>query len=251
MSRLRVISFGGGVQSTAVGVLWAHGEIEADVALFADPGGEMPETYENVERMQAWLADRGRALVTVRRPGPALLEHSLETETLIPAKFGAGGIFARGCTREWKIRPMRSWARDHGADTLEVLLGISIDEVHRMKAAPVRWVEHVYPLIDLRLTRAVCREIIEGAGLPVPVRSACYFCPLHASSHWRRLARGYPELFRRTLQLEAVLQRRHEAFLDGADIYIAGRVSLERAAEPEQPAFPGWEAAECEGVCFV
>jgi hypothetical protein len=34
-----------------------------------------------------------------------------------------------------------------------------------------------YPLMDWRMDRAACERVIRDAGLPVPVKSACWFCP--------------------------------------------------------------------------
>jgi hypothetical protein len=62
--------------------------------------------------------------------------------------------------------------------------------------------EHWYPLIDLGITRPDCIKLILEAGLPVPIKSACFFCP--ASKKWEVfwLAAEHPDLFLKALKLE-------------------------------------------------
>jgi len=68
----------------------------------------------------------------------------------------------------------------------------------------------VYPLLDLGLRRADCKAIIAAAGLPVPQKSACYFCPFHDKAGWANLAREEPELFQKSCDLEQLLNDRRD-----------------------------------------
>jgi len=47
---------------------------------------------------------------------------------------------------------------------------------------PDQWLDqnyfsYWYPLMEWGLDREKCKQIIANAGLPVPVKSACWFCP--------------------------------------------------------------------------
>lgn len=66
------------------------------------------------------------------------------------------------------------------------------------------------------ITRADCIQIIARAGIPVPPRSACYFCPFHSGEEWRRLQRETPELFERACELEELLIERRTRIGRGA-----------------------------------
>lgn len=61
---------------------------------------------------------------------------------------------------------------------------------------------YAYPLQQLGMTREDCIALIVREGLPVPLKSACYFCP--ASQKWELwwLAGTHPDLFMRALELE-------------------------------------------------
>lgn len=63
-----VVAYGGGKNSTAMLVLmWKLG-IKPDLILFADTGGELPQTYEYIDLFNEWLTSVGMpSIITVRR----------------------------------------------------------------------------------------------------------------------------------------------------------------------------------------
>ena len=64
---INYISFGGGVQSTAMVLMALAGEIEKpDLVVFADTGTEMPETYETVSRIGKLCNDQNLEFVVVK-----------------------------------------------------------------------------------------------------------------------------------------------------------------------------------------
>jgi hypothetical protein len=148
----------------------------------------------------------------------------------IPLKMGVGGPPAsRACTADFKIGVIEKELRRRGATKDEkatVGLGISIDEVDRAgtKIDPNSDYQlREYPLIDLDIARDQCATIIRSAGLPVPPRSACFFCPNHKDEEWRKLARDEPALFEESCQLEEELHRRGKV------------LQAKRIAEGERP----------------
>ena len=81
-------------------------------------------------------------------------------------------------------------------------MGIAFDEGHRMKDSMVDYVTNLYPLVDRRLTRRKCIEIILQEGLPVPVKSGCFYCPFNSIDRWRWLLEAHPNLFDSAIDLE-------------------------------------------------
>jgi hypothetical protein len=239
---LRVISYGGGVQSTAMIVMASDGRLPpVDAALFANVGddSEHPSTIAYVrDVMIPWARERGvdvHELTRRKRDGT--------TETLlgriaregskslpIPVRMSdTGAPGTRSCTHDFKIAVIAKWLRAHGAsckNKAEVCIGFSWDEAIRignMKLKPYESI--VYPLIDLRMTREDCKRVIERAGLPVPPKSSCYFCPFHRPSVWATMRRDEPELFQKSCDLETLLNRRRDTL--GKD-----RVYLTRFGKP-------------------
>jgi hypothetical protein len=63
-----------------------------------------------------------------------------------------------------------------------------------------RYYDYWYPLIDWDWNRARCMEEIAKAGLPVPPKSSCFFCPAIKPAEVRQLP---PALLRRIMLWEA------------------------------------------------
>lgn len=261
MNPLEIISLGGGVQSSALVVLTAWGKISppATHAVFADTGGEFETTLEHVERLARWSrAQGGPAVVVTRRPGPGLYEHhwtaqaSQKTPLCVHAE-PSGGLWKRDCTIRWKIKVVQRWLKIQGADIATVQLGISLDEAERMKASPEAWVTNRWPLIELRLTRADCRKIIQAAGLPVPGKSACWFCPLRPVGYWQWLAASDPQRFEAAARLEDRINAANAA-VGKAPGYLSSRHRPLREAfsTDQMPLWPAeQDEEECGGFCFT
>jgi hypothetical protein len=267
---LRVISYGGGVQSTALCVLAAQGKIgKVDAALFSNVGtdSEHPATVTYVRQvMVPWAAAHGldvHELHRVRRDGtPETLMQNLtrpESRSIpIPVRMENGAPGTRQCTDVFKIKVVRRWLRDNGVTKKQpatVLVGFSTDEMQRVnnrRLSPYEIPEH--PLLNLGLNREACKGVIRDAGLPIPGKSACYFCPFHRPAEWSRLRRDEPELFRKSVDLERFLNERRDTL--GKDHVYLTRFSkpLDDAIAETPPELPFDEigSQSCdEGYCWT
>jgi hypothetical protein len=59
-----------------------------------------------------------------------------------------------------------------------------------------------YPLLEWGSDRARCQQVITAADLPVPIKSACYFCPASKKGEIAWLAEKHPTLLERALTIE-------------------------------------------------
>ena len=152
---------------------------------------------------------------------------------------------------------IRAELRRRGASAASpatVGIGISLDEIGRAndrRAEPDERIE--YPLLDLRIRRADCPDIITGAGLPVPPRSACWFCPLKRPSAWTTMRADEPELFARACALETLLNDRRDA-QGKARIYLTRfNKPLDQAIGHDTPLLaPDDSDGACDsGHCFT
>lgn len=234
---IRAFSFGGGVQSTAALVLAARGEIAFPVFIFADVGddSEHPDTLVYVRDHAAPYAERhGIKLVTVAKTTSLLtvLMDAGKSSIPIPAMYAGRLPGRRNCTSTWKIQPVARELRRRGAtrgQPAALGLGISVDEWHRAKDSREAHVRHEFPLLDLKLDRTACKQVIAEAGLPEPPKSACWFCPLRSMGQWRDMRRERPDLFDQAVALEDRLNEKRTA--RGKDaVYLANKaVPLEQA----------------------
>jgi len=76
---------------------------------------------------------------------------------------------------------------------VEMLMGISKDEVFRIKTNRIKYITNVYPLVDLQMTRSNCLEWMSKYGYPKPPRSACTFCPYHSNAEWIEIKKNKEE----------------------------------------------------------
>jgi len=201
-----VVSYGGGINSTAVLVGFAERGIVPDAIVFADTGGEKPETYATVAVVSAWCVQQGMPEITIvrrpatdRAPYTTLEQECVETRNLPSRTYG----FSR-CALKWKVDPFMSWARNFvpKGDTLYKVVGFHIDEDRRVKPDPRDWVSNVYPLIEWGWDQRACRDAITRSGLPQPVKSACFFCPSSSRREVANMARNTPDLFSRAVAIE-------------------------------------------------
>lgn len=264
---VRAFSYGGGTQSTAALVLASEGKIDYRIFLFANVGedSEYPETLRYVhEYAEPFAALHGLEFMEVRkrlRTGEAqtLLERidASERSIPIPVRMGPGGAPGnRTCTAEFKIRVIEKELRRRGAtkDRKAIVgIGISTDEPGRVGSEIDPRTEYQlrrYPLIDLGLSRADCQQVILSAGLPLPPRSACYFCPFHTAEEWRRLARNRPDLFEKACQLEEKMHARGAALGRGEFFFTRYGVPLRDLFHGnELPLFEDDDALSQEAGC--
>lgn len=269
------ISFGGGVQSTALVVLACTGKIKAAGALFANVGddSEHPDTLTYVRDIAVpYGVEHGLPIRELRKPGRGLWAHVMDhddpltTREPMPVRGMNGAPFSRSCTVDWKIKVIGRWLKDQGYGTdkgvADVMIGISTDELERAgRGKDEKYERRVYPLLDLGISRSDCKQIIRDAGLPVPPKSACFFCPFHRASVWAEMRRDEPELFAKSQQLEDVINSRRTPL--GKDpVYLTrfgkrlsdaipeAQTALFDVTDLDNPTDIGESGCD-EGVCFV
>jgi hypothetical protein len=59
-----------------------------------------------------------------------------------------------------------------------------------------------YPLLEWGYDRERCERIIAQAGLPVPMKSSCFFCPASKKAEVAWLQQNHPGLLERALEIE-------------------------------------------------
>jgi 3'-phosphoadenosine 5'-phosphosulfate sulfotransferase (PAPS reductase)/FAD synthetase len=212
-----MISFGGGVNSVAMTIMLIEQGWRGPI-VFADTGSEWPETYCYMRYFEReWLKPRGLE-GTILPPGSAWhqkerdcsLEDYCKRWSILPL------LSTRWCSVRWKRDPIHAWAAAHPVDVQ--LLGISADEPRRIRDDPgVR-----YPLYEEDITRRECQRIIQRAGLDIPFKSGCFFCPGQALADWRRLYTEHPDLYERAALLEERASAKHnkKATLDSHGISL-------------------------------
>lgn len=248
--QITVVSYGGGVDSTAVLVgMYKRGE-RPDYILFADVGNERPETYHFVFGiLQPWLAEIGFPQVTVvkkvvqkftNEPYTTLAGNCVSNSTLPSLAMGG-----KGCSQKWKAEPLDAFVNALPEVQEAIARGEKIARIIGYDAGPKdarrgqyetkdENMEWVFPLRQWGWDRERCKREILAAGLPVPMKSACWFCPGNKPSEIKWLMENHPELAAGIVEIErraAVVQAVHPKAKGVKGLWGKGVKGIRRGAE--------------------
>lgn len=262
-----IISLGAGVQSSCMALMAKHGEITPmpDAAIFADVGAEPKSVYDYLEYLKEQLPF---PVYTVMEKDGLLadIEKGISGKRCSNPPFytrekGTKGILTRTCTVDFKIRPLTRKTKELAGikgrlpkePVVTTWIGISLDEIQRMKESHTKWIKHRWPLIDLRMKRYECTNWMKKMGYKEPPRSACWFCPYHSNHEWRRLKEQEPEEFAKALELDerirdGVYNVRSQLFVHKEGIPLKD-VDLRTDEDKGQGTFFSRWNEECDGMC--
>ena len=200
--KLRILSLGAGVQSSTLALMIQRGEIPmVDAAIFADTKGEPQAVYDHLNWLVKQLSYPVHR-VSWRNLKQDILDASQGNYKAFTAPFftlnpqtGKKAMLMRQCTSDYKIKPIVQKVREllglkkgekrKEGTQVEMLLGISVDEVSRMKPNRLKYITNIYPLVEKKMSRTNCKEWTKKHNYPNPPRSACTFCPFHNNEEWR------------------------------------------------------------------
>lgn len=285
----------------------ARGWSAPDLIIFSDTGSEKPETLAYLDVMDEYLQANGWPKITrvkyvpTRAPYDTLHDKCFNNETLPSLAFGGHSCslsfkvdvidrYLNGVTRgpnkcdAWLPKESqigKSYTVEEGGkkktryeDTpvkATKYLGYDAGAADIRRANKGRREDHQfryeYPLQDWGWERQECVRQIAAAGLPVPIKSACWMCP--ASKPWELywLAARHPELFLKAICMEDTARDgKHglgttkglgrtwswrtwaetEGVLAGNEI-VMGAAELLRKAEA---AKPDYESNDCTLPCM-
>jgi hypothetical protein len=147
------------------------------------------------------------------------------------------------------------WQKQHGAtkDNPAITgIGFSLDEFDRARNdSGFDYQILEYPLLNFRITRMDCINIIKSSNLPVPEKSSCYFCPFHSATEWIRQRNSTPELFQKSVAVEKHIFEKREKLLKDR-MYLHPHCKPLEIAVGEQPTlFDEKEIGCTSGYCFL
>ena len=211
---LNYLSYGGGVQSTALLLMMIEGLIEkADIVYFADTGSETPSTYSTIEKMKKRCEDASIEFQIVYgspeqfEEGVSLHEYYMKKEKAPHLPM----IKNPQCTWKFKIAPIRRAVRkkikELGLDKTpkpwaKCMLGITTDEKRRARKSDIKYVAHQFPLIEMDLSRRQCEEYLQKFNDLNVSKSGCFCCPYMSVKGFNKLRIEEPDLFQICIDME-------------------------------------------------
>ena len=271
---LRYISLGAGVQSSVLALMASRGEIKPmpDFAIFADTQWEPSGIYEHLEWLETQLSFPVYRVTfgDIREMALGTLDDDRKGKwsPTMPVFIDSAtsGMGTRQCTKNFKIEPIYKFIRkmmgyEKGQrlpkDTIvESWMGISRDEIQRMKDSREWWVSNRYPLIELNMTRHDCRVWFEDRFPDRTLaRSACIGCPFRNDREWREMRDHDTESWADAVDFDHGLRSGiNHAFGMDAPVYLHRSMMplemVDLSTEQDRGQLDMF-GEECEGMCGV
>ena len=263
-----IISLGAGVQSSTMALMAAVGEIEPmpDCAIFADTGAEPDLVYRYLDEIEKLLPFPVYRVMHKTGLKDAVVNLSNGKRFATPpfhteSEKADGGILRRQCTAEYKIQPIQKkirsllgYKRGQRIKGVQgtIWIGISMDEIVRMKPNREKWLENRHPLIEQRMSRYQCLQWMEKNNFPMPSKSSCTFCPYHDNGHWREMKMNDPKSWNEAVAIDELIREGKEK--------TTQKLYLHKSLKPlREVDFRNLEDFgqmtmfdnECEGMCGV
>lgn len=198
---LRILSYGGGTQSSAMLILMFQKKIPlVDLVIHSDTGSELPETMEFIQVAKEFVEDTLMIPFVIVNSHRGTLHDDYMKHNNIPIRgFGS-------CTGNFKIQPQRRFVRAIVGRKNKHLaiadLGITTDEKRRRSVSDRKWMSIEFPLLDIYpMSRKECIELNSNFGWEVK-KSGCFCCPHQSGDSWKQLKIDHPELFEIAVQME-------------------------------------------------
>jgi 3'-phosphoadenosine 5'-phosphosulfate sulfotransferase (PAPS reductase)/FAD synthetase len=226
---MTVLSCGAGVQSSTLVWMAVEGIEHYDHIIFADPGWEHPDTYDNVRVLKWACEDAGVPFHTVSNGNihtdtlsvcRGVIPPGLKNINRIPQmpffkhtdEIGTPrGQMRRRCTSEYKVVPVKRLVRSlkdaGGFKRVVQSYGISFDETRRMRESDVKYITNRYPLVDMKMTREDCLTWLREHNRPVPVRSSCIVCPFKSDDEWLRMRAYDDDLWSEAVEFDKAIRK--------------------------------------------
>jgi len=267
---LRYISLGAGVQSSVMALMAARGEIGPmpDCAVFADTQWEPQAVYDHLDWLETELPFPVHRVTfgDIRAMALGTLDKEWSPSMPVFIATADGGMGWRQCTNNFKIRPIQIKVREimgyakgkrlPKTTQAECWMGISRDEIQRVKDSRDWWVVNRWPLIERMMTRHDCQVWFEENYPSRPLsRSACIGCPYRSDDSWRQMRDNDTVSWTDAVEFDHALRSGdREAFGMSHPVYLhksmtpLDEVDLSTQTDRGQLDMFG---AECEGLCGV
>ena len=267
--KLVIISLGAGVQSSTMALKAACGEFpRPDCAIFADTGYEPKSVYlyldylKDVLPFPVHVVNNGNIKLDLK----SYINHNQRMPTAPfftkNADTNKKGMLRRQCTNDYKIVPIRKKIRELCGvgykkhfpkdQYVEQWIGISTDEVMRMKPARDKYIYNRHPLIEAKLNRQDCINWIKEKKLLLPEKSACICCPYHNDGYWNFMKTERVEEFADAVEFDKkirnITRKDDEEIFTHRSCVPLDQVEFNKKDKSKQIDMFN---DECEGMCGV
>jgi 3'-phosphoadenosine 5'-phosphosulfate sulfotransferase (PAPS reductase)/FAD synthetase len=192
-----ILCMSGGKDSTAL-ALYMRDRVPNMEYVFCDTDKELTETYEYLNRVEAFLGKK-----IIRLNDKAGFDHWWEV---------FGGYLPspqmRWCTKLLKLKPFEDFVGD---DPVTSYVGIRADEDRSGYISTKDNIKPTFPFKEDGVDYAGVMKILTESGIGMPpylkwgrTHSGCFFCFFQRPIEWVRLLENHPEQFEQAIKYEKV-----------------------------------------------
>ena len=192
-----ILCMSGGKDSTAL-ALYMRDRVSDMEYVFCDTDKELTETYEYLNRVEAFLGKK-----IVRLNAKAGFDHWLDV---------FGGYLPspnmRWCTKMLKLKPFEEYV---GRNPVISYVGLRADEDRVGYISTKSNIKAVFPFKEDGVDYAGVMKILDDSGIGLPpylkwgrTHSGCYFCFFQRSIEWVRLLETHPDQFEQAMKYEKI-----------------------------------------------
>ena len=192
-----VCGISGGKDSAALAIYLKQQEKIPEMEyFFSDTGCELPETYDFIDRLEAYL---GKDITRIGCEAP-FQHHLFMMGNMLPSPQ------QRWCTVKMKLEPFERFV---GTDEVLSYIAIRADEHREGYVSTKPNITPVFPFIhDDIIRKDVFRILEDTVGVPEYYkwrsRSGCYFCFFQRHEEWLGLFDHHPDLFQKAMEMEKI-----------------------------------------------
>ena len=282
---IQALSLGAGVQSTVMALMAEEGYDnfkKPNFAIFADTGWEPPGVYAHLDWLEKQLSFPVIRVSAGNIRDSLLTGRNLEGRQFIDIPVfvtdaeGKPYVGTRQCTKFYKLEPIHKYLKErlelkYGKQVpkdiqVDMWLGISVDEVARVKESKLSWITNTYPFIQehhpdgtTKTQRQMSRRQLQvwfqerypGRNLP---KSSCIGCPYHSDGIWKEMKENDPESFKDAVNVEWTMQNNPEArgaLKNGTAYLHRTRVPLDQVDFSRAQTETQTMQEECDGLCEI
>ena len=192
-----ICGLSGGKDSAALAI-YLRDRVPDMEYFFCDTGYELPEVYEFLNRLEAYL---GKPIEHLENDGRGFDHYLVVYGNYLPSPT------SRWCTRHLKLEPMERYI---GSDQVISYVAIRSDEDREGYISTKPNIHSVFPFQEDGITIADVHRILERSGLGIPKyydwrsRSGCIFCFFQKKIEWVELYERFPEKFKIAKSFEKI-----------------------------------------------
>ena len=260
---MKVLSFGAGMQSTALALMSCENAMNVklnphplvpiyDAVIFCDLGFEPPWVHEQMEFTRRACESAGISFKVLDAPlYDDFMRNFGERRTIsIPwwtlRDDGHKSKMPRNCTLDYKVNLISKYVRwellgyrkhqrlrPEDMKTHEMHMGFSLEEKHRCKESPNPMFINRFPLVEMGMERADNYAYIRDVWGLETKASACNFCPFHRNYFFKYLKENEPVTYEKLEGVDRLLEEKNPKPPMDSDLFISRSRKRLRELTPE------------------